>query len=96
MADAPRAGPPPPRLLKRLEGVLKRALARMLAHQAFEPRRFAHPRQYRREPVEPRFGAWSVGKIDHESIQKWVNELAQSGLSPRTLRWIHSGVEDVP
>jgi Phage integrase, N-terminal SAM-like domain len=39
--------------------------------------------------IEPRFGGWSVGKIDHQSIQKWVNELAQSGLSPRTLRWIH-------
>ena len=36
--------------------------------------------------IEPRFGGWSVGKIDHRSIQKWINELAESGLSPRTLR----------
>ncbi|MFL6087469.1 MAG: hypothetical protein ACJ74F_30610 [Mycobacterium sp.] len=40
--------------------------------------------------IEPRFGAWSVGKIDRQSIQKWVNEMAESGLSPRTLRWNHS------
>lgn len=40
--------------------------------------------------IEPQFGGWSVGKIDHQTIQKWVNALAQSGLSPRTLRWIHS------
>jgi hypothetical protein len=40
--------------------------------------------------IEPRFGGWPVGKIDHRSIQKWVNERAESGLSPRTLRWIHS------
>jgi hypothetical protein len=40
--------------------------------------------------ILPRFGGWSVGKIDHQSIQKWVNEMAQSGLSPRTLRWNHS------
>jgi integrase len=40
--------------------------------------------------IEPRFGRWSVGKIDHQSIQKWVNEMAESGVSPRTLRWIHS------
>jgi hypothetical protein len=26
--------------------------------------------------IEPRFGGWPVGKIDHQSIQKWVNELA--------------------
>jgi integrase len=38
----------------------------------------------------PRFGGWSISKIDHQSIQKWVNEMAESGLSPRTLRWVHS------
>lgn len=40
--------------------------------------------------LEPKFGAWSVGKIDYQSIQKWVNEMAEAGLSPRTLRWYHS------
>src|SRR5882757_6499049 len=40
--------------------------------------------------IESRFGAWSVGKIDRQSIEKWVNEMAESGLSPRTLRWNHS------
>jgi integrase len=40
--------------------------------------------------IEARFGGWSVGKIDHQSIQKWVNEMSESGLSPRTLRWVHS------
>jgi integrase len=40
--------------------------------------------------VEPQFGAWPISKIDHQSIQKWVNEMAASGLSPRTVRWIHS------
>lgn len=38
----------------------------------------------------PRFGSWSVSKIDHHSIQKWVNEMTESGLSPRTVRWVHS------
>jgi integrase len=40
--------------------------------------------------LQPRFGGWQVGKIDHQSIQKWVNEMAADGLSPRTLRWYHS------
>lgn len=38
----------------------------------------------------PRFGAWSISKIDHQSIQNWVNEMTESGLSPRTVRWVHS------
>jgi integrase len=40
--------------------------------------------------LEPRFGPWSVGRIDYASIQSWVNEMAETGLSPRTLRWVHS------
>jgi integrase len=40
--------------------------------------------------VEPRFGAWPVAKINHESIQLWVNDMSASGLSPRTVRWTHS------
>lgn len=40
--------------------------------------------------IQPRFGRWPVAKIDHESIQHWVNEMSQSGLSPRTVRWVHS------
>ncbi len=40
--------------------------------------------------VGPRFGGWSIAKIDHQSIQKWVNEMTESGLSPRTVRWVHS------
>ena len=43
-----------------------------------------------RSRIEPRFGNWHVARIDHQSIQAWVNEMAASGLSPRTLRWIHS------
>jgi hypothetical protein len=40
--------------------------------------------------IEPRFGAWHVARIDHQSIQTWVNEMVASGLSPRTVRWMHS------
>ena len=40
--------------------------------------------------LQPRFGRWQINKIDHQSIQKWVNEMAADGLSPRTLRWYHS------
>jgi hypothetical protein len=40
--------------------------------------------------LEPRFGLWSVGRIDYASIQNWVNEMAEAGLSPRTVRWVHS------
>jgi hypothetical protein len=29
--------------------------------------------------LEPRFGSWAVGKIDHASIQSWISELAESG-----------------
>jgi integrase len=43
--------------------------------------------------IEPKFGEWPVRKIDHNSIQKWVNELSDSGLSPRTVRWIHSALK---
>jgi integrase len=43
-----------------------------------------------RNRIEPRFGEWHVARIDHQAIQTWVNEMAGSGLSPRTLRWIHS------
>ena len=40
--------------------------------------------------IQPRFGEWPIAKIDHDSIQKWVNEMSESGLSPRTVRWVHS------
>lgn len=43
-----------------------------------------------RNRIEPRFGAWHVARIDHQSIQTWVNEMVESGLSPRTVRWMHS------
>jgi integrase len=43
-----------------------------------------------RSRIEPRFGSWHVARIDHQSIQGWVNEMAASGLSPRTVRWVHS------
>jgi integrase len=43
-----------------------------------------------RNRIEPRFGGWHVASIDHQSIQAWVNEMAESGLSPRTVRWVHS------
>jgi hypothetical protein len=29
-------------------------------------------------------------KIDHQSIQAWVHEMSASGLSSRTVRWVHS------
>lgn len=40
--------------------------------------------------IEPQFGPWPIGKIDHESIQRWVNDLTATGLSPRTVRWTHT------
>lgn len=40
--------------------------------------------------IQPQFGNWPIAKIDHESIQKWVNEMSASGLSPRTVRWTHT------
>jgi integrase len=43
-----------------------------------------------RARIEPRFGSWHVSRIDHQSIQGWVNEMAASGLGPRTVRWVHS------
>jgi integrase len=43
-----------------------------------------------RSRIEPRFGGWHVARIDHGSIQSWVNEMSESGLGPRTVRWVHS------
>jgi integrase len=43
-----------------------------------------------RNRIEPRFGGWHVARIDHQAIQTWVNEMVESGLSPRTVRWVHS------
>jgi len=43
--------------------------------------------------IDPRFGNWHVARIDHQTIQAWVNEMAASGLSPRTVRWVHSVVK---
>ena len=40
--------------------------------------------------IEPRFGNWPIARLDHESIQLWVNEMSASGLSPRTVRWTHT------
>ena len=40
--------------------------------------------------IEPRFGGWAIGKIDHDSIQSWVNDMTTAGLGPRTVRWTHS------
>ncbi len=36
------------------------------------------------------FGGWQIGKIDHDSIQSWVNDMTTAGLGPRTVRWTHS------
>src|SRR5262249_9427118 len=46
--------------------------------------------QERPRRSQPRFGTWPVAKIDHESIQLWVNDMSAAGLSPRTVRWTHS------
>ena len=43
-----------------------------------------------RNRIEPRFGEWHIARIDHQSIQAWVNDMVESGLSPRTVRWVHS------
>ena len=43
-----------------------------------------------RSRIEPRFGGWHIARIDHQSIQLWVNEMTASGLGPRTVRWVHS------
>jgi integrase len=43
-----------------------------------------------RNRIESRFGEWHAARIDHHAIQTWVNEMAESGLSPRTVRWVHS------
>jgi integrase len=32
-----------------------------------------------------RFGNWPIARMDHESTQRWVNEMSASGLSPRTV-----------
>jgi hypothetical protein len=40
--------------------------------------------------IEPRFGDWPIGRIDHDSIQLWVNKMSAAGLSPRTVRWTHT------
>src|SRR6201997_3811354 len=40
--------------------------------------------------IEPQFGSWPIARIDHESIQRWVNAMSASGLGPRTVRWTHS------
>jgi integrase len=43
-----------------------------------------------RSRIDPRFGSWHVSAIDHQAIQGWVNEMSESGLGPRTVRWVHS------
>ena len=43
-----------------------------------------------RNRIEPRFGEWHIARIDHQSIQAWVTDMVESGLSPRTVRWVHS------
>ena len=40
--------------------------------------------------IQQHFGNWPIAKIDHESIQRWVNDMSASGLSPRTVRWTHT------
>jgi integrase len=40
--------------------------------------------------IQPRFGTWPIARIDHEAIQRWVNEMSASGLGPRTVRWTHT------
>jgi integrase len=40
--------------------------------------------------IEPQFAAWPVARIDHDSIQQWVNCMSAEGLGPRTVRWTHS------
>jgi len=40
--------------------------------------------------IQPRFGSWPIANITQESVQRWVNEMSEAGLSPRTVRWTHS------
>jgi integrase len=40
--------------------------------------------------IEPQFGSWPIARIDHDSIQEWVNGMSAEGLGPRTVRWTHS------
>jgi hypothetical protein len=40
--------------------------------------------------IQPRFGDWPIARIDHESIQRWINEMSALGLGPRTVRWTHT------
>ncbi|MBJ7287588.1 site-specific integrase [Williamsia sp.] len=40
--------------------------------------------------IEPKFGEWPISRIDQESLQEWVNDMTESGLGPRTVRWTHS------
>ena len=40
--------------------------------------------------IEPRYGRWQISKIDHDSIQSWVNDMTTAWLGPRTVRWTHS------
>ena len=40
--------------------------------------------------IEPRCGRWQISKIDHDSIQSWVNDMTTAWLGPRTVRWTHS------
>jgi integrase len=40
--------------------------------------------------IQPRFGSWPLAKVDHESIQRWVNDMSAFGLGPRTVRWTHT------
>lgn len=40
--------------------------------------------------IEPQFGSWPIARIDHDSIQEWVNGMSADGLGPRTVRWTHS------
>src|SRR5258708_37534379 len=49
-----------------------------------------------RNRIEPKFGSWHVARIDHQSIQNWVNEMVESGLGPRTVRWVQSGLRKLP
>lgn len=40
--------------------------------------------------IEPQFGTWPIGKVDHESIQRWANDMTATGLGSRTVRWTHT------
>lgn len=59
-------------------------------HDGRRPSSVARDESYVKNHVRPRWEEWQLVAIERADVQEWVNELADSGLAPATVRKVYN------